>query len=183
MKNPNIDYHEYDTISIALKKEALDKMLEYYGAFGWQVYERNEDAKYFDIAHVRLVRKHKIKNKDALQYLQVRMEAVVNRFAAVRKNRHARSVSFGLTLSLAALGLIAGGFMLAALKGGALFVSLGVASCFAGLSIGALTVPVVRKTVRHEKTRFSSKFKEMGSEIVRIIGSAKKLYGENYEKN
>ena len=63
MKNPNIDYHEYDTISIALKKEALDKMLEYYGAFGWQVYERNEDAKYFDIAHVRLVRKHKIKNK------------------------------------------------------------------------------------------------------------------------
>lgn len=177
------DYNEFDSISLALKEEELDKMLSYYKAFGWQEYERNEDRRYFDIVHIRLIRKHKISNKSKLQLLQVKMEAAVNRFAAVRKNKHSRSICFILTTAvlgaaLAFLGLYLSftlyqsGFKLAPL-----FSSISLI----GVAVPLLLIPKMKALVREEKRVFLAKFKEMTSEISRIISKAKKLYGDNNE--
>ena len=169
------DYNEYDSISLALKENEYERMLSYYRAFGWEEYEKNEDKRYFDIVHAKLKRPHKIENKDRLQLLQVKMEYVVNRFALTRKNKHAKSVIFALTLGVFALGFVILGIMLLINE---LLLPLSVSLCVLGVALPLFIVPLVKETVKKEQQSFAAKFKEMTSEISEIISRAKKLYGE-----
>ena len=168
------DYNEYDSLSLALKENEAERLLGYYKAFGWEEYEKREDKRYFDIIHIKLKRKHKIPNKDRLQLLQVKMEATVNRFAFVRKNKHSRSVIMGLTLGTLSLGIMALGIWLLFT---AVIIPLAIALIFLSAVSPVVIIPLIRKAVIDENEQFAAKFKEMTSEISRILLSAKRLYG------
>jgi hypothetical protein len=173
------DYNKYDSISLALKENEYERMISYYRAFGWEEYEKNEDKRYFDIVHAKLMRPHKIENKDRLQLLQVKMEYAVNRFAQLRKNKHSRSVIFGLTLGILALGLAALGVMLLLND---VLLPLSVALLSLGLASPLFIVPFVKETANKENKSFARSFKEMTSEISEIISKAKKLCGEENDE-
>lgn len=169
------DYNEYDSISLALKENESERMLSYYKAFGWSEYEKQEDKRYFDIVHIKLMRRHKIPNKDKLQLLQVKMESLVNRFASVRKNKHSKSVISALSLGILALGILVIGIILLINRS---LIPLAVAMIILSAVSPLAIVPFVKSTVKKEKQSFAAKFKEMTSEISEIISRAKKLYGE-----
>ncbi len=169
-----LDYNEYDSISLVLKENESERMLAYYRAFGWEVYERREDKRYFDILHIKLKRRHKIPNKDRLQLLQVKMEATVNSFAISRKNKHSPSLITALTVGVISLALVALGIWLLTMN---LLIAMAVASITLGTVTPLFLIGVVKKMVEKENERFTVKFKEMTSEISRIISLAKKLYG------
>lgn len=174
-----LDYNEYDSISLALKENESERILTYYEAFGWEIYEKREDIRYFDIIHIKLKRRHVIPNKDRLQLLQVKMEAAVNGFAIARKNKHTASVITGLTLGVFALAFLVLGIFLI-IKGWLL--PMAVAFITLGALAPLLLIPMIRNTVKKENDRFAAKFKAMTAEISRIISLAKKLYGgENDE--
>lgn len=177
---PNeIDYNEYDSISLALKEDEAERMLSFYEAFGWEVYEKSEDKRYFDIVHIKLKRRHKIPNKDRLQLLQVKMEMAVNRFALARKNKHSKSVICGLTLGLFPLIFIALGILLIIKQ---LLIPISVVLFVAAVASVFAIVPLLKTMLKKENQAFAQKFKEMTSEISRIIFSAKNIYGgENGE--
>ncbi len=168
------DYNEYDSISLALKENESERMLAYYKAFGWEEYEMREDKRYFDIVHIKLKRRHKIPNKDRLQLLQVKMESAVNRFALARKNKHSKSIIAGLTLGVFAIVFLTVGIKLFAEQA---LMPLSAAFFIVGIALSVAIVPVVKSIVKKEKQSFAVKFKEMTSEISRIIFSAEKLYG------
>lgn len=169
------DYNEYDSISLALKENESERMLSYYKAFGWSEYEKKEDKRYFDIVHIKLMRRHKIPNKDKLQLLQVKMESLVNSFASVRKNKHSKSVISALSLGILALGILVLGIILLINRS---LIPLAVAMIILSAVSPLAIVPFVKSTVKKEKQSFAAKFKEMTSEISEIISRAKKLYGE-----
>ncbi len=174
------DYNEYDSISLALKENESERMLGYYKAFGWEEYEIREDKRYFDIVHIKLKRRHKIRNKDRLQLLQVKMESVVNRFALARKNKHSKSIIAGLTLGVLALAFLTISIMLFVEQ---ILIPLSAAFFIVGIALSAAIAPVVKSTVKKENQSFAVKFKEMTSEISRIIFSAEKLYGGEKWRN
>ncbi len=171
----DIDYNEYDSISLMLKENEAERILTYYAAFGWEVYEKRDDGRYFDIVHIKLKRRHSISNKDRLQLLQVEMETTVNRFAYTRKNKYSRSLISALTMGLVSLAFVIFGILLI-LKGS--LVTLAISS----IALGALTpvvfLPMIKNTVKEDRKRFALKFKAMTAEISRIISLAKNLYGE-----
>ena len=176
----NFDYNEYDILSLALKENESLRLLEYYAAFGWQEYERCEDKRYFDIIHIKLLRRHKIPNKDRLQLLQVKMENVVNRFAFARKTKHSRSIIIALSLGIFSLGLLSISIYLLINQ---VLPILSISLFFVVLGISVGTFLAVRRIVKRENSEFMLKFKEMTSDIARIISRAKKLYrGESCEE-
>ena len=174
------DYNEYDSISLALKKEESHRMLSYYRAFGWDEYERREDMRYFDIVHIKLMRRHKIPNKDRLQLLQVKMEALVNNFARVRKNKHSHSLLLGVGMGVLCVSLIALGSVLIFRK---LLLSLALSFISLGAVIPFFTVAAVKRILISENKRYAEKFKEMTAGISRIIAEAKKLYSAEVEND
>ena len=172
------DYNEYDSISLALKNEESARMLSYYSAFGWEEYERRDDFRYFDIVHVKLKRHHKIPNKDRLQLLQVKMEASVNNFADIRKNKHASSIFLAVLLVVFSLAFIALGFFLAMRK---IFISMAVSFLALGVLMPFALIPIIKKISLSECRRYAEKFKEMTAVISRIVAEARNLYGEGGE--
>lgn len=174
-----LNFMDYDSISLALKEKEFERMLSYYASFGWVEYERSEDKRYFDIVHTKLKRQHKIANKDRLQLLQVKMEAEVNRFALVRKNKHSRSIITALSLGIFALALVSLGIWLLISR---TLAPLAIALCALGVISPIVTVPFVKRTVAKENARFAKKFKEMTSRISRILSEAKRLSGVENEK-
>lgn len=174
-----IDYNEYDSISLALKENESERMISYYRAFGWEVYERREDKRYFDIVHVKLKRAHKIVAKDRLQLLQVKMEYLVNSFAAARKNKHSRSLIAALTLGVFAAGFIALGVCLLA---AGMLLALSISLLAFGLVSPLFIVPLVKRIFKLENKIYAVKFKEMTAGVSRIIREAEKLLGGENEK-
>ena len=104
------DYNNYDYLSVSVNSEQLNRILQCYRALGWTEIKTEEDRQYYGMNYVRLRRPHKIKNKDRLQFLQVRMESSINSLVAITKRAHIKSnavasLSVVLVLALAALGL------------------------------------------------------------------------------
>ncbi len=104
------DYTNYDYLSVSVKSDQLDRILQCYHALGWREEKMEDDRQYYNMKYVRLRRPHKIENKDRLQYLQVRMESLINSVSRVNSRRHIKSRGFialgtMIFLGLAALGL------------------------------------------------------------------------------
>lgn len=174
MTEKMLDYNAYDSISLVLKKEALDNMLSYYTELGWSEYERHEDSRYFDIIHVRLVRPHKIANKDKLQLLQVKLEAAVNRLGHDRRHKHSRSVIFGLTALVISLMFLGVGVPFIIFSEGIWQLSLGIGLALFGLLIPVLSIRPLLSMIRKERDEFGKKYKKSSAEIIRIIECARR---------
>ena len=104
------DYTNYDYLSVSVKSDQLDRILQCYRALGWREEKMEDDREYYNMKYVRLRRPHKIENKDRLQYLQVRMESFINSVSRVNSHRHIKShafiaISFIIFSGLVALGL------------------------------------------------------------------------------
>ncbi len=181
MNKNELDYNRYDTLSLSLKTDALEKMLSFYSSFGWKEYERKEDSRYFDIVHIKLFREHNIKNKDKLQLLQIRMEAAVNKFAIARRDRHSHSVIFTLASLILAV-LVATLAVVLSLK--IKTVPVIVACAFFGASALAAPIaliPVIKRMWRRENENFMRAYREMGASISRIISATENLGGDSDE--
>ncbi len=170
----DIDYNKYDSLSLALKSELVDKMLSYYEKLGWRVFEKYEDKKYMNIVHVTLVREHVIKNKDKLQLLQVKLESLINRMAKDRKRKHSKTLILSLSSSLFLVISLALGIFLAMRDVPALTL---VGACLIFFGVGGFFahIPVSVKTYRNENTAYARKFKRTSAEIVRLIERANEL--------
>ncbi len=174
MTEKMLDYNTYDSISLVLKKEALENMLSYYAELGWSEYERHEDSRYFDLIHVKLVRPHKIANKDKLQLLQVKLEAAVNRLGQDRRHKHSRSVIFGLTALVISLLFLGFGVPFVIFFDEIWQLSVGICSIVLGLLIPALLIRPFLSMIDKERDEFGKRYKKTSAEIVRIIECARR---------
>ncbi len=180
MKASDYDYNKYDSISLALKADALDRMLEFYKVFGWELYEKEEDRRYFDIVHVRLIREHKIENKDKLQLLQIKMEKAVNSFAVKRRDRHAGSTVLGLTSGVFSLLLIIFGIFSVLKLSAPLSLFLGIPMMAVGIILPVSLIVPLRRMLKRENKSFMAAYREMGAEISKILSKVEKIRrGEN----
>jgi hypothetical protein len=123
------DYNNFDYLSVSVKSEELDKILYCYKILGWKEMRREDDRDDADMKYLTLYRAHLIANKDRLQYLQVRMESLLNSFAAIRTKCHEKSAVGAIITGLFAYLLLAGGLCLLLLLGGALPLIFGII-CF-----------------------------------------------------
>jgi len=169
----NLDYNEFDQISLVLKKDVMELMLSYYAEFGWREYERYEDKRYIDLVHLTLVRPHRIPNKDKLQLLQVRLEFEVNSLARERRNKHSGSLIVGLTLLVFILSLL--GIGIALLFAGAVPEMVAGSVLIAlSLAIPAVCIRPYLCKISRERDVFGKRFKKHSAEIVRIIDAARR---------
>lgn len=98
--NFNIDYHQYDTLNIFVKKEKTATIIKCYESFNWQLVHNDENEMYSDANALIFIRPHKIKNKDYLQYNQIEMENILNDIGKCETYKHSKSTIWGLCLSL-----------------------------------------------------------------------------------
>ena len=165
------DYHEYDTLSLVLKREALDIIHSYSRDFGWEVFKLDEDKRYFDIVHLCLVRPHKVSNKDKLQLLQFRMEGVINAIGDSRRKKHRRSILFGVLFALAVLGVSALA-ILSLLEKNVVF-SIILPLC--AMSLLLVGVVAVKRHIVRESAKYCTEYKAHTAKLIRILDGARRL--------
>ena len=103
------DYMNYDSLTIYVKHQKKDEIIEYYKILGYTLCEVQENKRYEDIVDLTFTRPHKIENKDELQLLQVYMEEKLNEMAKLEKHKNSKTTIFGLCFgSFAILFLILG---------------------------------------------------------------------------
>lgn len=107
------DHDNYDYLSVSLKSEYSDKIMKCYLALGWKDVHTEKDKDYADMKYVLFSRSHAFPNKDRLQYIQVRMESILNRASERAFKRHKVSTAIAVLLGLLGLLLIAGGLTVA----------------------------------------------------------------------
>lgn len=139
------DIKNFDYLSVSVKSDQLERILLCYTALGWREVKREDDKTYADMKYILLSRPHDIKNKDRLQYLQVRIENRMNAVSKILAGRHRTSNIFLLTVLTVALALIAAGLYLILGLGGSLGYILGSIACAAGLiGFGTVIYPTMR---------------------------------------
>ena len=110
--NVEKDYWNYDYITLTVKRKNIDEVIRSYGAFLWKEIARKEDRQYYDILHVMLKRPHKIKDKDRLQLLQVKYEAMLNKRAYLDNKKYTKSQAVSFTLAALGAGAVIGALSL-----------------------------------------------------------------------
>lgn len=179
------DYTNYDYLSVSVNTAHLERVLSCYKLLGWKEMRREDDRQYADMKYLALYRRHKIANKDRLQYLQVRMETVINRFSYLQRSSHVKS---GLTASLFGvliLGLIAAGFCLLFAVGG-VAADVGGAVCLTCAGGGALALSVALPVMRRkERKTTEGKMKEAYALLEKLSSEARTLapaFESDYEE-
>ena len=84
-----------------------------YLALGWKDEHTEDDRDYADMKYVLFSRPRSTPNKDRLQYIQVRMESILNRASERSIKRHRKSTALAVLLGLSGLLLVAAGLCLA----------------------------------------------------------------------
>lgn len=177
----NINYKEFDTLTIYAKKDRLDSIIDHYKIFGWEIVCQNENTRYEDIVDITFSRPHKIKNKDELQLYQVYMEDKLNELAKVELNKHSKSLSVGLSIGVISLAIIILGIF------GILNITNNTGLIFEIIliSIGAIAVIILTillpVLVKKEKILFKQKRKELEEQLTQIYKKAVMLSGDKYE--
>ncbi|MBQ8749292.1 MAG: hypothetical protein IJW32_06025 [Clostridia bacterium] len=175
-----INYNDYDTIKLYVKKSKQDSIIRHYQILGWQVYETQDNNKYDDIVDLTLIREHKIKNKDELQLLQVYMEENFNETAKLEKEKHSKTTILGLCFGVFSLSLIVLG-VLTLLKVLTLDLFAGIALLVLGTLIAISQAVILPRLVKNENAKFRDKLKEKEVELHLISEKIISLTGEHYE--
>ena len=87
--------NKFDLLSLYVKRNKKDEILQYYQCFNWKLKEENANKMYVDIVDLVLIRPHTLCNKDNLQLLQVYMEESLNKKAKLEQKKYPRSTSCG----------------------------------------------------------------------------------------
>lgn len=169
MKN-NLDY---DYLNVVVKKDKIDDIIEKYESFGWVKIETKQHPQYENLIDVEFSRPHKIKHKDALQFLQVNMEVNVINQGRIEKTKHSKSLIMSITLCIISLACFVNSVLawlymrpLNKIIVGSLFV-------VAGLACLILVPILLRKLLKKENLQYEEKSKEYTSTINDIINKAK----------
>lgn len=103
MKKQDYDFNNYDRLTIIAKKAVYPEVLSSYAVFGWKEKNKKDDVSRGDIVHVEMLREHKIKNKDELQYLQVCFESELDKLSDAYTYKNAKSKAIAITVSSCAV--------------------------------------------------------------------------------
>ena len=107
------DHDNFDYLSVSLKSEHADMLIKCYRALGWKAAHTEDDKDYADMKYVLFSRPHNTPNKDRLQYIQVRMESLLNKSSEHSINRHRKSTALAVLFGIFGLLFLAGGLCLA----------------------------------------------------------------------
>lgn len=144
------DHNNFDYLAVSVKSDQLNRILQCYRALGWKEIKTEDDREYYNMKYVRLVRPHKIQNKDRLQYLQVRMESAINSLVEITNRAHMKSSFITSLMVIAAFAFAVLGIWLAVMFTGVLhitgYVSLGICAVLAIAS--AIVCHILRRKER-----------------------------------
>ena len=173
-----IDFLKYDTLFVDMKKSEEERMVKYYEAFGWQVYERKASRRKSGSVNICFVRPHKIRNKDALSLLQVKMELAVNRFAVIKKRT--RGIAFALGAFLASLTLffLASGVSVFLSSNGSFGRVFGSLTAIASVLSTPFSAKLLGKYTGRAEKRCQAVYTETGAHIAGILALARGLFSE-----
>lgn len=90
------DYKNFDKITLFVKSHKVEQIIEYYKILGWTLVEQTSNKNYGDLTDLVFCRPHKIENKDELQLLQVYLEDRLNAQGKIEKEKHSKTLGFGL---------------------------------------------------------------------------------------
>ena len=175
------DYHNYDKLKVTAKTAKEKELVSHYAYFGWKETDRKEDKRFFDIAHITFTRPHKIKNKDRLQLLQIYYEAYMNELYECEKTAYTGSASFMASACLTAVILAAIGVVFLFSVPLAMRI-LGGTLCFFAAFTVAVSAHRTKKLYKREKSNYNERVNKLKNNIEEVLGIAKALAGEGYEK-
>lgn len=130
------ELEDFDRLFVTVRSDKCKELVGYYRAFGWESVACEKYGVHDNLLNMEFRRPHRIAEKDALQLLQVYLEAALNTIGGLERIFHPYTVVFGLTVSLLACGLIAAGLCLVFLLTAALYVAFGWALAGAGVAVG-----------------------------------------------
>lgn len=177
----NINYKEFDTLTIYAKKNKLNSIIKHYQIFGWEIVSQNNNYKYEDIVDITFSRPHKIKNKDELQLYQVYMEDKINEIAKIERNKHSKSLTMGVIIGVVSVTIMILGIL------GILNISnnTGLVLELILISIGVIAIFILTillpRLVKKEETSFKQKRKELEDQVTKIYQKVTLLNGDKYE--
>ncbi len=170
--------NEMDKLTICVKKQKVEEVIQSYEVFGWEVSQQVENSRYDDIVDVSFLRPHFIDNKDELQLQQVYMERLLNSIGKIEKMANAKTTLFGLVTGLLSVAVLVIGIMLivnSALVGGIVLTSLG------GVAIVVFGMCCVKMHIR-ETFDNNLKKEQLTSQLNDILKDVSKLIGDGNEK-
>lgn len=180
---PEKDIEKFDYLSVSLKSDYADKLTECYHALGWKAAYAEDDKDYADMKYVLFSRPHVFPNKDRLQYVQVRMEHILNRASEKYIRKHSRSTAFAVTLGVFALVFAAAGLCLFFLLN-SLLANIGAYVCFGlgGISLLGLIYPLT-KVRKRENKRLKKELAEGFALFEKLVKEAAELSLANVDLN
>ena len=176
------DYWNYDYVDLSVKTNNTEEVVLSYNTFGWTEIDRYSDRQYKDVLHLSFKRKHKIPNKDRLQYLQVSYEMLLNRRNAHEYRMHEKS-SLVLTILCVLLAsiFIAGVLILSTFS--TLISNLVSCGLMMVSTIGILfSIKLCRKMRKKEKVKYINYANKINGQISEVLSQVAKIRGEQDEK-
>lgn len=172
-----IDYKNYDKITIFVKRDKAEQVISNYTAFAWSVVEQKDNNRYEDIVDITFSRPHNIKNKDELQLLQVYMEDKLNEIGKLEKNKNAKSTTVGLVLGFVGLTMFDVGIWQLFAQSWIKQVWISIIMIVLSLMLIGGCAILTYKIYKKEKSNFEEDVKMLKSEIEAICKRAQNLLG------
>lgn len=173
------DIFQNDYLSVDLKTDVAEEMIGYYRSFGWEKLEQSDDRRYFDLIHVTFCRPRRIPHKDRLQYLQVTMEAEVNRRNWKHRTKNGGSAVLSMLLSFLATGLLITG-LLFGMAGGTWWIRLLGFALSAGIFGGTLIAAYfIKKLMKKENRNYRLYARQTRAALIAIGQEAEALLADD----
>ena len=169
---------EFDNLTLYAKKHKVNEIINYYKSFGWKLIKQTANAHYEDIIDLDFERKHKIKDKDELQLLQVYLENNINKLGKIEQNKKSKIVTLSCLFYTGSIFI----FLLGILS----LINLININFFIGLSISLVGIILFcfniillpkLKIAQHQKS--NEVVQHLKNEIQDICQQAQRLLGEN----
>ena len=171
----NHNYNEFDYQTIVVRKDKIEQVVSDYACFGWLKIEEQQHLLYENLLEVKFQRKHKIKNKDDLQFMQVNYEYYTNLMARSEKNKYKKSLIFGLSILVLLTSLISLAILSFQYFNGTIRIILASIAILFALVFVILTCLLQPKLIKKEKLIYKQRMKECKDAIDKICGLAKEL--------
>lgn len=171
-----------DWIKLSTKKNKQQEVEKYYAGFGWNKVEEQSDKIYEDIVHLTFNRNHKIKNKDELQLLQVKLNNSLNKIAKYEKYKNIKSKCLSLTINIICAILIIWGIIIPLKNLSVINIIISSILVILGLFGFIINGIIIEKLRKKELYNFNKILKLENSKIQNIYSQAKKLSGVNNGK-
>lgn len=174
--------NEFDTLTIFVKKIKAKAIIKDYENFGWSLKYESENNQYEDIVDLTFERKHKIKNKDELQLLQVYMEDKLNELGKLEKNKNPKTTALGLFFGVVGLILLVFGSLFAF----NIIINIALTPSIIMMCIGSIflvsTFIFIPKLNKKELDQFNLRHMQLNDELKEINNKAASIIGGNNDE-